>query len=182
MPATKRATRKKSVKKQVKRTENPRIREERASSEGKSWDNMDVHEVIANKKESFGPLPNIPPRPGMQQRWVRYMIGGEMDWQNLSKRDNEGWVRRVPNTVKGLPPTRQIDRVGECIVASGNILMEMPDELYEIDKSRVADKTRTQTEAVEKSLFKDTASDGFGAAQAVENNTGVTVGRMPVDD
>lgn len=76
-------------------------------------------------------LPNIKPREGMVQRWVRMKLGGEDDDSNIWKRQNQGWEPRAFSTVpqgQRLPKTTfdGIDVIG----MKSMILMERSETVH----------------------------------------------------
>jgi hypothetical protein len=163
----------------------------RDSREQETWDNVDIHDMIIEIGDDDGALPNVPPREGYAQRWIRTMKNGVEDPANIAKAMNAYWRRRAPDTLpEGIAaPSVHVDGIGETIGISGMILMERPLAIHEKFVERVRNRTRTQMEAVDKSLYKiKTAGDsGFGTPQRTEDETKVSVGvgtgfKMPVDE
>jgi hypothetical protein len=71
-----------------------------------------------------------PPQPGMRQKWIRISFRSESDEINWSKRFQEGWRPRHPDTIpeelRGYYPVREHDR--QSMIRSGNlVLCEMPE-------------------------------------------------------
>ena len=69
-----------------------------------------------------------PPRPDMEQRWVRCRVLGNEDHQNVLKRQQQGWTAR---SVETLPPefsflARRFGDMGSVICNQDSILMERP--------------------------------------------------------
>ena len=149
--------------------------------ESDSWDLEDVHQDFdATWVQQSSQLPYIPPREGMEQRWVRSRLGGEPDAQRLTSARGQGWKRRLPETV----PTHfraltvRMEGAGEVIGAGGHILMERPMRLGDILRQRVRAMTDNQMRSVDESMFNvHNKGDGFGPPRRVEDRTTVSVGR-----
>lgn len=182
-------TAKKAVRKPINRANAAPIRQQRASREQETWDNIDIHKTFVDVDSDFGPFPNIPARDGFVQRWIRVeKDDGSTDGRNISRQSNEYWRRRDPDTIPTsvLAPTGYTDGLGETIQASGYVLMERPMEIHDAKKRRVEDRTKAQSDSVEQSLFKThtSADHGFGAPHSVENKSVASKGSgiMPVED
>lgn len=67
-----------------------------------------------------------PPRPGMEQRWVRVKMGGKEDPENLSKARGQGWQPRTLDTVSEefAPPTMEYGQLGTVIAVRDLMLCE----------------------------------------------------------
>lgn len=72
-----------------------------------------------------------PPRPGMEQRWIRYMLQNENDPRNWSRKTRERWAPRKMDTVPEdfAPPTMAHGKLGEVIGVADLILCERPIEV-----------------------------------------------------
>lgn len=72
-----------------------------------------------------------PPRPGMEQRWVRFQNGDKNDPRNWSRRSRGRWTPRHLDTVEGeyMPPTMNHGQHGEVIGIGDLILCERPIEV-----------------------------------------------------
>lgn len=102
-------------------------------------------------------LPDIPPRPGMAQRWVRYKRGAEDDPQNLAKMSQRFWTPRDPSTVPKHFQylVSQREGLGGVIATSDVILMER-DERIQARAERIRqDRTNSRTQAVKQTIFSD---------------------------
>lgn len=69
-----------------------------------------------------------PPRPGMEQRWIRVSVGDKNDPRNVSRKRREQWVPRALDTVpEGFaPPTISHGSLGSVISVLDLVLCERP--------------------------------------------------------
>ena len=161
-------------------------REKRLSREQETWDNINIHDIDVEVDAQTGPLPNLKARDGMAQRWMRTTKNGKPDPANIAKMENRHWRRRNPDTIPDnkAAPTNYVDGLGDTIGISGMVLVERPLSIHAAYTAEVKKRTLAQKRSVEESLFNETASSGFGAAQVVTNKSVAKVGSgvMPVDD
>lgn len=143
-----------------------------------------VHDEPVNF-EPQGPLPDIEPRPGYAQRWVRARKGTEPDAQNLFAAHRRGWVPRSPDSVpKALQfLTVQREGFGGVIGTHDTVLMERPNELNAREAQMKRRDRREREQAVKNNLFSEYrnmggANTGFSAPD-VENSARVERGRAP---
>lgn len=97
-----------------------------------------------------------PPRPGYTQRWCRTEIRGEMDHGNYTRAKQLGWLPRPADSVKGKwnPPTIEHGQYAGFIGVRGMILMEMPIVQFEARRQRIEEKTRRQSQAVNRDILR----------------------------
>lgn len=69
-----------------------------------------------------------PKRRGMEQRWIRYILGDKNDPRNFTRKAREGWTPRRLDTVSQdySPPTMSHSSLGEVIAVGDLILCERP--------------------------------------------------------
>lgn len=159
----------------------------RTSREQETWDAAAVDRDYSDISEDTGPLPDIPPREGFSQRWMRTKIGGEDDPKNISSSINKGWRRRDPATIppEFSAPSIYVDGIGDSVGISGFILVERPEKMSSAYKQRVRQRTDSQMQAVNEALKSTHAAQdnsGFGPPKATEEKTTVTRGVLPIDD
>jgi hypothetical protein len=98
------------------------------------------------------------PRPGMVQRWVRFMVGADQDPKNWSRSTREGWKPRSVDTVTTSfnAPTMNHGTLGTVIQVGDVILCEMDERLYKSRKKFFRAKALRQKEAMEKRPMQGT--------------------------
>lgn len=69
-----------------------------------------------------------PPRPGMENRWIRIRLGEKDDPRNFQKKFREGWVPvKLSDVTDDLqPPTISFGRHGDVVAVSDLVLCERP--------------------------------------------------------
>ena len=114
-----------------------------------------------------------PPRPGMAQRWIRFMVGADADPKNWSRATREGWKpRAVDNIPEGFnPPTMNHANFGTVVQVGDVILCEMDERLYKSRKKFFREKGLRQREAMEKRPMQGTD------IKVEERKASVTFGR-----
>ena len=151
-----------------------RVEDERAA--------VEVHEVQDEPWVNPASLPQIPPRKGMVQRWIRVAIRSEADPVNTARKFREGWVPRAVSTVpKNIPvPRVEAGKYAGCIGVEGMILCEMPVERNEARNKYFADKQARQTAGIDQQLAEETRhqSPAFGAVK--RENTSKVVREVAV--
>lgn len=78
---------------------------------------------------AFRPLNSLdapPPRTGMEQRWIRVMLGDKNDVRNWSRQARQHWKPRTLDTVSKEfnPPVQQVAGLGDVIMVGDLILCE----------------------------------------------------------
>lgn len=143
-------------------TENKRTpRKSRAQNES-ARDQVRDFDISALEMEETGPLPNIPPRPGYVQRWVRVSIRNESDARNLSTRSRRGWLPRAADTVDRAyhHMMSQNETMGGIIGTHDLVLMERPIEIHRRAEQIELKKRRDLELAVKTNLFREHNSIG----------------------
>jgi hypothetical protein len=72
-----------------------------------------------------------PPKPGMEQRWIRIRLGEKDDQRNFQKKFREGWhpIKRSDVPADMEPPTIAFGRFGDVVAVSDLVLCERPLEI-----------------------------------------------------
>lgn len=122
-----------------------------------TWTADNMHEAEDKPWVKGGSFPKIPARPGFRQRWVRVAIRGAADPTNISRKFQEGWKPRHPDTV---PPGIELPTIahGEwagCIGIEGSVLCELPDVLGNKRDKAVRQRTDAITNGIEADLQKE---------------------------
>ena len=140
-----------------------------------------IHDEYADSWEEKGVLDtkDIPARDGFVQRWVRTMIKGEDDQNNIFRKINQGWKPRLMSTVpKGLY-VPNIDFQGTDVIGiHGMILMERPERQHESQAKSNRAATANQMSAVKQNIFNVKEEKGM-IAPAMKSKSSVSKGRMP---
>lgn len=89
------------------------------------------------------------PRPGMEQRWVRFQIGTEEDAKNMTRKMRNYWAPRTIDSIPEgfFPPTVRHAQLGSVIGVGDLILCERPREVGISRKKHFAGKLKRQTQA-----------------------------------
>lgn len=122
-----------------------------------------------------GTLPDIPNRPGFMQRWIN-----TEDKTNLSNQLRRGWRFRkaetLPKGFKAAPTVSHGEHAG-LIGVAGQVLAEMPLELYRRHQKAQREATKKLEQAVENDLYR-VKGPGMAPTQK-EATTQTSVGRVP---
>lgn len=165
-------------------TRRPRVSRETThhSREQETWDAAAIHDTYDDVWVQQGNMPDVEPRNGFEQRWIRSTIGGEPDPLRLATAAQQGWRRRDPGTLpKKLGPLADyVEGIGGVIGVSGMILMERPKKLGEVYKRKKEERNEAHRRSVDENLFKvHDANSGFGPPRRVEDRTRVSRGKRP---
>lgn len=110
-------------------------------------------------------LPEIPARPGMQQRWVTYRLQGQDNPQNLMKRvQQQRWRPRKPDEATENFLRTQHPVLGDVIATHDCILMERPVRFGQAEQAHVDELTAHQSTAVRervKNFQRENRNDGY---------------------
>lgn len=184
----KRASKKKTVSKRGRSSTTRAPRQSRAQQES-SRDNVHAIDFDPMAFEESGPLPEIPPRPGYVQRWVRVAIRNESDARNLSTRTRRGWTPRPADTVdKAYQHMFAFNEsMGGIIGTHDLVLMERPVEIHRKAEQIEAKKRRDLELAVKSNLFREHnnmggSSSGFTAPSDEGSSARVELGRPQIAD
>lgn len=104
-----------------------------------------------------------PPRPGMEQRWIRFQLGDKNDPRNWARKLRERWAPRTLDTVEEdlAPPTLRHAQLGEVIGVGDLILCERPKEIGIARRRYFRAKTQRQLAAAEhRAVDKVQTADG----------------------
>lgn len=131
-------------------------------------------------------LPAIPCREGMDQRWVRALIGGETDVKNLSAKERRGWRARPGDSLAhGFSNLRLSEgSFAGCIGVHDMVLMERPveigDKVREIERKKVNELDN----AVKAMQFRETEGnardDGYFRHESPDLRSKVETGSREV--
>ena len=107
--------------------------------------------------DDSGPLPEIPPRPGYVQRWVRTRVRNDDDARNLSIRARRGWQPRMADTVDKSyhHMVIQNENMGGIIGTHSLVLMERPMAIHRKAEQIERNKVRDLERAVRGNLFRE---------------------------
>jgi hypothetical protein len=97
-------------------------------------------------------LESPPPRPGMEQRWVRFQLGDKNDPRNWSRKMRERWAPRKLDTVpeQFMPPTLTHGQLGDVIGVGDLILCERPAQIGASRRKYFRQKQSRQVAAAQK--------------------------------
>lgn len=139
-----------------------------------------VHGDTFEDWEDGGPLPNIPPRPGMDQRWIAATP------KRLMRASRNGYAPRSPDTVAKYLQMMTVQRegMGGVIGTHDMVLMERPEEVSARKRQSVRRRTSELEYAVSNSLFREherlrQEGEGF-VPRRMEVHTEVERGRMQI--
>lgn len=153
-----------------------RVQEER--------DSVETHEPRDDKwgEHLLCDTSNIPAREGYTQRWMRTHIRGEIDYQNIRDKINQGWRPRMADTIQktfGLPI---IDFEGQSVIGvRGSILVERPIELHARHKKKIQEMTDLQLRSVY-GLMNETPVNRHGDPRPTMDITRRVSYREPIVD
>lgn len=93
-----------------------------------------------------------PPREGMEQRWVRFQLGGKNDPRNWTRRSRGRWVPRSLESVDAqfAPPTISHGQLGEIIGVGDLILCERPASIGQARRKHFRQKHQRQVQAADR--------------------------------
>lgn len=119
-----------------------------------------------------------PPRPGMEQRWIRYTLGNENDPRNWSRKTRERWAPRKMDTVSDdfAPPTMAHGKLGEVIGVADLILCERPVSVGIARRKHFRQRHQHQMAAVTRKHTDKAQRDGHEIEVSVKRGQ-PTVGR-----
>lgn len=117
-----------------------------------------IHDETPILFEESGPLPNIPPRPGYAQRWVRVATKEGADPQNIARMSQRGWTPRPADTVpKAIQVyTVQKEGMGGVIGTHDCILMERHEDMNRRASEANKQRRRELERAVKGNLTAET--------------------------
>lgn len=126
-----------------------------------------VHEYASTPWIRGASLVMPPARSGMDQRWIRFMVGDKEDNTNISRKFREGWTPRKDKDIPAdlLPMKMQQGRWAGCIVVEGMLLCERPQSMSARRDQHFETETRRRTEALDADLEqvnRDNKSTAFG--------------------
>ena len=115
-------------------------------------------------------------RPGMDQRWIRFAVGGKEDSTNYSRKHREGWRPRPAETVPEDFDVPRMDsgRFAGCIVVEGMILCERPKALSKRRQKHFDNLTQVRTDAINSDLQRvnsQNRSPAFGPIKMATKQT-----------
>lgn len=112
-----------------------------------------------------------PPRPGYRQRFVRYMINGRKDSDNIARSKFKGWIPRKASTIKG-KGAYSIEPVGNdgILMIRGHVLCEMPEQRAKLHRESVNRLTERNAQAVRADYERD-GDDSYAPTEFKENLT-----------
>ena len=101
-------------------------------------------------------LPEPDKQPGYAYRWIRTSTLNEADPRNVSSKLREGWE---PVGIEEQPKFRLLadpnSRYKDNIEIGGLLLCKTPEEFVEQRNAYFADQARSQTEAVDNNLMRE---------------------------
>ena len=103
-----------------------------------------------------GLLPELEPRAGYAQKWVRISTLNETDARNLSSAMREGWV---PIKASDQPSVAMVvvenERFKDNLVIGGLIACEMPQEIQDQRVEYFNQQAANQMDAVDNNLMRE---------------------------
>lgn len=95
-----------------------------------------------------------PPRPGMEQRWIRFQLGANADPQNISRKLRDGWAPRKLETVTEdfNPPTIEHGSLGSVISVGDLLLCERDRNIGAARRRYFRDKQARQVAASKRQI------------------------------
>jgi len=146
-----------------------------------------IHEEFPVDFEPTGPLPDVQPRPGFVQRWIRVRKGGQDDAQNLFAASRKGWTPRRPDTVPKHLQFMVVQRegMGGCVGTHDCVLMERHEAINAREVAYKRSERKARLAAVRGNLFSEARSiDRSGRYVTAPSSEGserrVERGRMPL--
>ena len=104
-------------------------------------------------------LPEPDKQPGFDYRWVRVSLNGNADPRNISSKLREGWEAvKIEEQPKYSLLTDPNGRFSENVEIGGLLLMKIPAEFLSQRKSYYDNLTRSQAEAVDNNLMRQSDS------------------------
>jgi len=146
--------------------------------------NSRAAEEFHPEDEEFSPAllntKHMPPREGMEQRWIRTTIQGEDDQSNVFRAVNQGWKPRKADTVTLGQFVPTINYQGANIIGiRGMILMERPVEMGEKQRAYYDRQADTQIAAVEQNMHKvREKGSGLTRPEFTERKSSVSRGKI----
>jgi hypothetical protein len=117
-----------------------------------------------------------PPRPGMENRWIRIRLGEKDDPRNFQKKFREGWkpisLSAVPEDFN--PPSAAYGKFGDVVAVSDLVLCERPLEIGLSRKRYFAKRLQRQLDSADRRHVDRVQRDGHriaGGARAAKNAT-----------
>ena len=115
--------------------------------------------TLAERPRQWAPaelLPEPDKQPGYAYRWIRTSTLNEADPRNVSSKLREGWE---PVGIEEQPKFRLLadptSRYKDNIEIGGLLLCKTPEEFVEQRNAYFADQARSQTEAVDNNLMRE---------------------------
>lgn len=110
-----------------------------------------------------GVFPNVQALPGMAQRWVRIRLAGDDDWDNFDRRRQSGWEVRpldtVPMDQRPTATGREHPVLANAFLASGHVLMHMPEEWVQEEREALAKRTQDDANSALRQFRDETPLD-----------------------
>lgn len=122
--------------------------------------------------EETGPLPEITPRPGYVQRWVRVGIKNDADSRNIARSMQLGWSPRSPDTVPVALQALTVQRagMGGVIGVHDMVLMERREEIEQKSRAHELRKAKDQERAVQNNFYSEHKNLGGNANGIIPNS------------
>lgn len=126
-----------------------------------------------------------PPRPDMEQRWVRCRLGAGEDIANLLKRRQQGWTPRPVDSVSKNFQflAHRLGDFGNVIQNQDSVLMERPIAIGDKMRAHVQEKTQRYAATVRNMVENNSPrAKGTLGGQVDELSVQSTVGhgRIPI--
>ena len=141
----------------------------------------ETHDKLARRKP-WRPVRNLetpPPPEGYEYRWIRESYLGQEDANNISYRMREGWefVQGTELPEGWAFATKEKGRLAGVVHNEGLVLAKIPLETIEERRSHYEDNTRKANEALDNTMFNDSARDGRYVKYDSKRETQVTFGK-----
>lgn len=137
-----------------------------------------IHDAPEILFEESGPLPQIPPRAGYSQRWVRVATKEGDDARNIARMSQRGWRPRNPETVPASLQMFAVKRegLGGVIGTHDCILMERHQDISAKEADHNRGMRRDLERAVKGNIFNETNGNvTHESKSSIERGRPVTV-------
>jgi len=122
-----------------------------------------------------------PPPEGYEYRWIRESYLGQEDANNVGYRLREGWElvqgSELPDDWQFPSHDKDKGRLAGVVHNEGLLLAKMPIETVEERRAYYSEKTRKANEALDNTIFNDSAKDSRYIKYDSKRESQVTFGK-----
>ena len=141
----------------------------------------ETHDKLARRKpwRPVRKLETPPPPEGYEYRWIRESYLGQEDANNVSYRLREGWeFVQGSELPKGWAfATKEKGRLAGVVHNEGLVLAKIPLETIQERRAHYEESTRKANEALDNTMFNDSAKDNRYVKYDSKRETQVTFGK-----